>query len=688
MGTSTSFSQTVRLMNFFQLITAFLCIASLSNADGSIDRRAVVQKYNPIRTATGATTPMQVGNSDFAFEADVTGLQTLQPFAIMSSWGWKNDSLPPGTTMEDVENYRGVSWLNHRRSVQYDFGGGGPIEQWLISNPNRVNLGRIGLIFFSTEGKVEIVDDQGLTNIRQELDLWTGILTSTFMWDGVMINVQTASAQTGDTIGISIQSSLFDQGRLGVILDYPWNDGKSKFSAPYVGNWNATANHTTSLGTPDNNSSNIQSIITHDLDAARFYTSIFGDQFTISRNSFSEHRYTILPRTKDSIFRLSVSYSRQPLAIIPPPQKVLEESTHEWEKYWTKSGFIDVLTGSSDARAQELQRRIILSRYLMRVNEAGDNPPQESGLVDNGWCLKFHMEMYFWHSAHWALWNNWDLLHRSSSIYSRFLPGSIERARVQQRWPMGARLPKMTDPSGRSAPGEINNLLIWQQPHPLVFAEYEYRAFPNQETLTRWENVVEETANWMVAFAWYNETTHVYDLGPPLFVATAWSDVRMGLAKLPIIQGTYAVYEGIEDNFWDDPAFTSDHPTLVDLHGWLPPTDGLDLEIAKSTAEKVWIHWNITDCWGWDFPMLAMSAARNGETDNVIDWLLHPLFKFDDVGMPIGGVRVPTPYFPGSGALLLAVAMMAKGWDGAVRVAPGFPSDNWVVRTEGISRAL
>ena len=61
-----------------------------------------------------------------------------------------------------------------------------------------------------------------------------------------------------------------------------------------------------------------------------------------------------------------------------------------------------MLTGSSDPRAEELQRRIILSRYLMRVNEAGDLPPQEvrgqfefasvlasdhlqSGLVNDGW---------------------------------------------------------------------------------------------------------------------------------------------------------------------------------------------------------------------------------------------------------------------------------------------------------------
>ncbi|KIJ37743.1 hypothetical protein M422DRAFT_177695, partial [Sphaerobolus stellatus SS14] len=70
-------------------------------------------------------------------------------------------------------------------------------------------------------------------------------------------------------------------------------------------------------------------------------------------------------------------------------------------------------------------------------------------------------------------------------------------------------------------------------------------------------------------------------------------------------------------------------------------------------------------------------------------WLLHDLFQFDDVGMPVGGSRVPTPYFPAGGSLLYAVGMMAEGWDGSGEgvAAPGFPK-GWVVRVEGILKAL
>lgn len=194
----------------------------------------------------------------------------------------------------------------------------------------------------------------------------------------------------------------------------------------------------------------------------------------------------------------------------------------------------------------------------------------------------------------------------------------------------------MTDPSGRSSPGEINNLLIWQQPHPLIFAQYEYRASPTIETLRKWEDVVRETANWMAAFAWYNESTRVYDLGPPMFVVSEdtspnvtvnpafelaywrlglgyaeewmeklgtevpknWTMVKGNLAALPVDNGTYKVYETLESDFWTDPAYTNDHPALVGLYGWLPETEGLNLAIAKATADKVREDWNVTNCWG------------------------------------------------------------------------------------------
>ena len=93
-------------------------------------------------------------------------------------------------------------------------------------------------------------------------------------------------------------------------------------------------------------------------------------------------------------------------------------------------------------------------------------------------------------------------------MYTRFLTSSKDRAQAEGS--TGAKWGKMTDPTGRSAPGEINSLLIWQQPHPMYFAEMEWRDSPSGETLEKWGEILEETAAYMVSFAWWNGTTGKY----------------------------------------------------------------------------------------------------------------------------------------------------------------------------------
>lgn len=142
----------------------------------------------------------------------------------------------------------------------------------------------------------------------------------------------------------------------------------------------------------------------------------------------------------------------------------------------------------------------------------------------------------------------------------------------------------------------------------------------------------------MASFAWKNVSTGFYDLGPPLYpvsedtqpnatvnpafelaywrlglniaekwledldeqVPAGWLLVKNQLANLPVsLDGQYyTVYEGIEDKFWTNSEYINDHPALVGLHGWLPPTGGLSLTKARATMEKVWSSWNLTNCWG------------------------------------------------------------------------------------------
>lgn len=127
------------------------------------------------------------------------------------------------------------------------------------------------------------------------------------------------------------------------------------------------------------------------------------------------------------------------------------------------------------------------------------------------------------------------------------------------------------------------------------------------------------------------------------------------------------------------------HSRLHGLQGWLPPPPNLNVTILENTRDHVYAKWNFTYSYGWDFPVVAMNAVRMENAQTAMDFLLHPVYQFDDIGMPVGGSRVPTPYFPGASSLLFAIEMMAGGWDGSLGVH--FP-DGWVVGAEGFTPAM
>ncbi|KAL9064020.1 MAG: hypothetical protein Q9157_007990 [Trypethelium eluteriae] len=705
-----------------------LLLLHLLLVDAAIDRQTIVRSFNPCRTASSNSTPLQVGNGNFAFGADITGLQTFLPYNILSTWGWHNSSLPTTPGQTSPADFTGLDWWTHGRIVNYDQPNPAEndISNWMIGNPQRMNLGRIGLSFGDHD-----VSESNLSSKIQHLDLYTGTIVSKFTYNGSKVEVQTFADPDSTTVAIEVNSALISTGQLGVFFDYPYMTYTNKFEAPFVGVFNATTNHTTSL-----QQNGRQAQIQHDLDSTSYLTTISWDlNATISGPIPSTHRYTLQPLAESSnTLSLTASYHFNPSPDAIPyysPQgqgtqintniaSIRDASSAWWEAFWNTGAFVSISRNSS-GNATELQRRIILSQYLLAVNEAGFDPPQESGLANNGWYGKFHAEMFLWHLGHWARWGKWSLLSRAiPGVYSRFLPSSIQRAELQGY--AGARWGKESDPTGRSAPGEINSLLIWQQPHPMVFAEYEYRAFPSASTLQKWDAILSEAADFMVSYAFWNDSTGVYDLGPPMYpvsentdpnatrnptfelaywrlglsiasdwqrrqekqVPAQWTHVAENLAPLPVQNDSYVIYEGI-DGMWNNETYDEDHPSMLGVYGWLPPTAGLNLTVMQNTRDLVYETWNFTYSYGWDFPFLAMNAARLGDADQATKFLLDDNFQFDDAGYPIGGSRVPTPYFPGSASLLWAVAMLAGGWDGAE--GSHWPR-GWQVEVEGFAPAL
>ncbi|KAK4166123.1 Six-hairpin glycosidase-like protein [Cladorrhinum sp. PSN259] len=715
-----------------------LCLLALLSplAEGiSVERRRqIVQEFNVRRSASSDTTPLQVGNGNFAFGADITGLQTFKPYAILSTWGWHNFSLPTTPGQTSPEDFTGLDWWTHDRLVNYEQPNPAQpeISNWLRENPHRINLARIGFDF--GPGSFQVTEDD-LQNKTQELDMWAGILTSSFRYNDTSVQVLTAVDPDLDSIAITIDSALLRTG-LGIFFDFPYPT-KDKFNAPFVGVFNETSKHSTIL----EQSSPHAAQITHILDSTTYYANLAwsGPDATISRLAASSHRYILAasPESHSHNLNLTITFSPTPSTFTSSPStsSILASSALFWSKLFATSSFIDLLSVPFP-QARTLQRRIIQSLYLTTLNSASALPPQESGLVNNGWHGKFHLEMTLWHLLPFARFNLFPLFSRSlPRTYEKFLESSKERAKKQGY--KGARWGKMTSPEGKSAPGEINALLIWQQPGPLYLAEMEYRHAVHLEgekeeevarvvaaVLKKWDRIIHETAEFMADFPYLNQSTGLYDLGPPMYsvsentnpnvtrnavfelafwgfgldvaiewkarqnqtVPVSWIEVKDKLAALPVQNGTYVSYEGIE-GMWTRQETTFDHPGMAGIYGLLP--GHVDKEVMKRTADKVRENWRLEESYGWDFAMLAMNELRLGRPDRAVEYLLHPVFAFDDAGYPVGGSRVPTPYFPNSASLLVAVAMMAGGWDGSEGMKGHWPA-GWeeFVEVEGFEPAL
>jgi hypothetical protein len=178
------------------------------------------------------------------------------------------------------------------------------------------------------------------------------------------------------------------------------------------------------------------------------------------------------------------------------------------------------------------------------------------------------------------------------------------------------------------------------------------------------------------------------------------------LAPLPEKDGVYLATESSPE-LWEQArsvpcsngntaqqCLNRDHPSFLAALGFLPGT-GVDRETMRRTLRAVEAHWNLRQTWGWDYPAMAMTAARLHEPERAVGFLLADAanYRFGISGMTprveneSGQERVAQTYFPSNGGLLLAVGLMAAGWDGETSPAPGFPKNRrWRVRSEGLSK--
>jgi hypothetical protein len=678
-----------------------------------IDRQALVSRHNITLDRADPLTPLSVGNGRFAFTAGITGLQTFDKFyqqgialCTQSEWGWHTSPNPKGYRMTDVlENYcvagRKVPYVSDGNYPR----GYSPAATWLRANPHRLDLSRIGFNLTKSDSAPANIED--LNDTSQTLDLWNGLLSSRFEFEGRPVKVTTVCHPERDVLAVRIESSLLAEGRIAVSLAFPY--GREDWGD--AADWDH----------PDRHKTRHQIMggwaeLTRILDADRYYVRVACSGGGRIRAK-SEHEFEITRQDGQSLEAVFGFSPEQVVRPMPNFQSVRMAAARYWRQFWNSGGAID-FSQCTDPRAAELERRVVLSQYLTAINCSGTMPPQETGLVRNSWFGKFHLEMHWWHAVHFALWGRIELLERSLPWYESILPAA--RATAELQGYKGARWPKMTSPDGRDSPSTVGVFLIWQQPHPIYYAELCYRAHGDRATLEKYRQIVFETADFMGSYPAGDQDCQRYVLGPamipaqesygryraanlnPTFELAYWYwglqtaqkwRQRLGLARNPDWERAMkllsrptvrdGVYTAIET-----PPYTiyRDHPSMVAAFGLVPPTPLIDPNIMKRTLDDVMQKWDWPSTWGWDYPMLAMTAARLGEPEKAVDALFIQSQKnrYLANGHNYQSARLPL-YLPGNGGLLSAVAMMAAGWDGCPdRQAPGFPDNGkWNVQWEG-----
>jgi len=700
----------------FAVVLFSSCNTEKSNSD-KIDRFALVNRHNVLITEFDSLNSLSVGNGEFAFTVDATGLQTFPEIydngiclGTQSEWGWHSFPNTQNLRLEETFQYFDVEG----RKVPYAIQWNEPVRKkdaanYFRGNPHRLHLGFLGLELLN-DNRAEVTAEQ-ITGINQELNMWKGLISSSFKIENELIDVKTFCHPERDMITAEILSERIGKGLLGFNLKFPYPSG-GHVDGGYT--FNSPEKHHSEIIQQNENSA----LFKHIIDTTAYFVKMnwSGTAELIEKEP---HYFVLMPDPKNTKFNISIEFAEENNLVEPLDFATSElETTEFWNNFWETGGAVD-FSETADPRAFELERRVILSRYLTRIQCAGNYPPQETGLTFNSWYGKHHLEMHWWHGVHWAYWGNAEILEKSMIYYHDIFLKAEEKAR-RQGYP-GVRWPKMTDLQGNDSPSGVGEFLIWQQPHPIYYAELLYRENPEKETLEKYALLIFATADFMAGFARWDDENKRYILGPPLIPAQEslekeitfnppfelaywrwglsvaqkwrerlgmplneeWQKVINGLPGFAQKEGLYLAAESAPDSY-ENEHYYSDHPMVLGAFGMMPGTVEMDTAIMSATFDHIEKIWNWPRTWGWDYPMAAMSATRLGKPEKAIDLLLKDVPKntYLKNGHNWQDVRLRI-YLPGNGGLLTAVAMMCAGYEGNTTPNPGFPKD-WKVKWENL----
>ena len=686
-----------------------LLLISFSLFAQKLDRKSVVERHQVYNQALDTLSSLSVGNGHFAFTVDATGLQTFPafyakgiPLGTQSSWSWHAFSNPENFQRSETyrtENYAGRPMAyalqghkNTRRDAATDY---------FRANPHRIHLGHVGFRIKLENGSLATPDD--LRDIKQRLNPYKGEIQSSFSVEGFSVKVLTFADPKEDIIYTKVESPLLKIGRLSFQLDFPFPS--QQFLDEGVTNA-YPEKHKSYLS----DSAPRHLVFQHQIDSLHYPVAIQANQL-IQAQQLSAHTYEIKANHSAQI-ELAVGFGDIKMGDFHRKRLL---GRNEWKHYWNQGGMID-FGQVKDQRAKELERRMVLSMYLAKVQSISNEPPQETGLVYNSWFGRPHLEMTWWHLMHFVYWNKGEYLEQVLPWYERNFKEA--KALAQRQGLRGVRWQKMTDPDGGESPSSVGSFLLWQQPH-IIDMLHELSKRKPKSFQYKYHYLMEETAVAMEDLMSWDSLRTVYRLGPgfipaqeslpfattynaPLELAywykglriaqewrkatgrrpnEKWTHILSHFPALPEQAGIYQASAGYGDTY-ENPKFISDHPAVVGAFGMVEPLPSTDPEKMRATLRKIEKVWNWESTWGWDYPLLAMTALRLKDSEKALVFLLMPLQKntYLKNGHNFQDKRLRL-YMPGNGGLLTTLAWMAQGYEGNTSFS-GFPR-NWKVKIEG-----
>lgn len=589
-------------------------------------KKSDIIKYNLKFNHIDSKNPVTIGNGDFAITLDQTGTQSLYeiykdiPLSTMSNKNWfykdKKDIKPSYVDGKAYMLFNLDNDPNYQTNRQYPF-----------------KYSFMQILLYDND---KLIDINNIKDVEQELDLYKGIVTSSFNYREKSNKTTSFIYQDHDEFNFKLQS---DNLNLALKFNYP----------SYTKNGYR------------------QDLLPNVLVKEDRITLLYDDKNSLSFKLKSSSKYQIVENTL--IFDdNNVSFS---LALDEIKEgKFLDE-------FWKCDNGIIIDN-------EELVKKMVLSKYLLHVNSTGIYPPQESGLTYNCWNSKFHLEMHLIHSL-WNIYNNHvDDLVKSFDYYLSIMPSSLKRASLNGY--KGLRFPKMTGPDGEDSPSNIGPLLIWQAPHILFMLQEIYYLYNKENIIKKYEPLISGTIDFMISFLTLKDFKYQM-LDPlleacesipldrcqnPSFELEYW---RYTLERQPKIDtvlyghqrydylditskiitpkeddGIYLKTYGVIDKY----DLYKDHPTEGFLMSFFK-SKIVDKEKMVKTIDYILKNMDLSSYWGWDFPFLGLSLLNCGEIEKSIE--VTQLNTINNQYLYNGYNTSPRDdlkaYLPGNGAFLI-----------------------------------